>query len=129
MNRLVLAVAALVLFATPVFSADRPAPSAASRPRSPEMSTAGTVVEISDSLLKVERSLKGEVEIMEFVLEKPLAGITVGDQIKVSYREKGGRNVLLRTVPAKKTAIQKQKKADPRPAAGEGVERQNKPLR
>ncbi len=77
------------------------------------MSTAGKVLEVSDTILKIERTLKGKAEIMEFVLEKPFTNIAVGDQIKVSYLEKDGRNILIRVAPAKKTAVQKPKKERP----------------
>ncbi len=71
------------------------------------MSAAGTVLEISGTSLKIERTLKGKAEIMEFILEKPLPDVTAGDPVKVSYLEKDGRNVLIRVVPAKKTAVKK----------------------
>ncbi len=74
------------------------------------MSTAGKVLEVSDTVLKIERTLKGKAETMEFILEKSFTDITVGDQIKVSYLEKDGRNILIRVAPAKKTAVQKPKK-------------------
>ena len=64
------------------------------------MSTAGKVLEVSDTILKIERTLKGKAEIMEFILEKPFPNIAVGDQIKVSYLEKDGRNILIRVAPA-----------------------------
>ena len=35
-----------------------------------------------------------------------------GDQIKVSYREKDGRNILIRVAPAQKTAVRKAVKKD-----------------
>jgi hypothetical protein len=85
-------------------------------PRVPEMSTAGRVMTVSDTILKIERTLKGKAEIMEFVLEKPFANITVGDQLKVSYIEKNGQNVLIRVAPAQKTAVQKSKKETPKAA-------------
>ena len=69
------------------------------------MNTAGKVVEVSATILKIERTLKEKVEIMEFVLEKPFPDIVAGDQIKVSYREKGGQNILIRVAPAQKTAV------------------------
>ena len=94
-------------------------------PRAPEMSAAGKVLEISDKTLKIERTLKGEVEIMEFVLEKPYPHIVVGDQIKVSYLKKEGQNILIRVAPAKKTAVRKAGKKDPpkelKPAASPAV--------
>jgi hypothetical protein len=88
--------------------------------RVPEMSTAGRVIEVSDTLLKIERTLKGEAETMEFVLEKPFPRLTVGEQIKVSYRAKEGRNILIRVAPAKMTAIQKTKKETPKPEKAPG---------
>jgi hypothetical protein len=74
------------------------------------------VMEVNATILKIERTLKGEAETMEFLLEKPLANITVGNQIKVSYREKNGRNILIRVAPAKMTAVQKPKKDAPKAA-------------
>jgi hypothetical protein len=79
-------------------------------PRVPEMSTAGKVIEITATVLKIERTLKGEAETMELILEKPFPNIAVGDLIKVSYREKNGRKLLIRVAPAKMTAVQKPKK-------------------
>ena len=74
------------------------------------MSTAGKVLEVSDKVLKIERTLKGKTETMDFFLDKPFTDIAVGDQIKVDYLEKDGRNILIRVAPAKKTAVQKPKK-------------------
>jgi hypothetical protein len=73
----------------------------------PIVSAAGRVLEISETSLKMERSVKGETEIMEFVLETPLGNIAVGEQIKVSYKQKEMKNVLIRAQKAKKTAIVK----------------------
>jgi hypothetical protein len=87
-----------------------PKPSASVTPRVPEMSTAGKVLEVSDKVLKIERTLKGKTETMDFSLDKPFTDIAVGDQIKVDYLEKDGRNILIRVAPAKKTAVQKPKK-------------------
>jgi hypothetical protein len=75
--------------------------------REPVMSAAGKVLEISETFLKMERSAKGETEIMEFVLENPLYNINVGEQLKVSYRQKEKKYVLIRAQKAKKTAIVK----------------------
>ena len=102
---------------TPAIAADRQQPASASlTAHAPEMSTAGKVTAISDTVLKIERTLKGKVETMEFVLEKPFASVAVGDELKVSYTEKNGQNVLLRVAPAKKTAVQKMKKDNLRTA-------------
>jgi hypothetical protein len=81
-------------------------------PRITEMSTAGKVLEVSDATLKIERTLKGKAEIMEFMLEQPFPNIAAGDQIKVSYLEKDGHNVLIRVAPAQKTAVRKAVKKD-----------------
>jgi hypothetical protein len=111
---LIIAAAILFLYITLVFAAEK-APVPAPLPsRVPEMSTAGKVLEISDTLLKIERTLKGNAETMEFALEKPFPGINIGDQIKVNYREKGGRNILIRVTPAKMTAVQKGKPEPPK---------------
>ncbi len=99
-----------LLFFTLAFAAEKTPTVPSPRPRVPEMSTAGKVIEVSDTVLKIERTLKGETETMEFSLEKPFTTVAVGDQIKVSYREKDGRNILIRVAPAKMTAVQKLKK-------------------
>ena len=116
-----LTVAAILIFLcfTLVFAAEKPRSAPPRPPRIPEMSTAGMVLEISGTSLKIERTLKGKTEIMEFILEKPFPDIAAGDSVKVSYREKDGRNMLIRVAPAKKTAVKKavkkelQKKKDP----------------
>ena len=107
---LIVAVSLMLLSFALVFAAEKTATAPPTPPRVPEMSTAGKVIEVTAALLKIERTIKGEAEIMEFMLEKPFTNITVGDQIKVSYREKNGRNVLIRVAPAKMTAVQKPKK-------------------
>lgn len=90
-----------------VFAAEKPRSAPPIAPRIPEMSTAGTVLEISGTSLKIERTLKGKAEMMEFILEKPFPDVAAGDPVKVSYVEKDGRNVLIRVAPAKKTAVKK----------------------
>ena len=107
---LVIAAGLTLIYFTLSFAAEKPPTAPPIPPRVPEMSTAGKVLEVSDKVLKIERTLKGKAETMEFSLEKPFPDITVGDQIKVSYLEKDGRNILLRVAPAKKTAVQKTKK-------------------
>ena len=111
MKRFLAIAAGLTLICfTLAFAAEKAPPAPPLSPRVPEMSTAGKVLEISDKVLKIERTLKGKAETMEFSLEKSFTDITVGDQIKVSYLEKDGRNILTRVAPAKKTAVQKPKK-------------------
>jgi hypothetical protein len=109
-----LAMAAILIFIgfTLVFAAEKPVSAPPLPPRVPEMSAAGKVLEISDTILKIERTLKGKAEIMDFILEKPFPNIAAGDQVKVSYQEKGGRNVLIQVAPAQKTAVRKAVKKD-----------------
>ena len=104
-----LTLSAILMFLcfTLVFAAEKPRSAPPLHPRIPEMSTAGTVLEISGTSLKIERTLKSKAEIMEFMLEKPFPHIAVGDPVKVSYVEKDGRNVLIRVAPTKKTAVKK----------------------
>jgi hypothetical protein len=101
--------AAVLIFIgfTLAFAAEKPTSAPPLPPRIPEMSAAGKVLEISDTILKIERTLKGKAEITEFILEKPFPNIAAGDQIKVSYLERDGRNVLIRVAPAKMTAVKK----------------------
>jgi hypothetical protein len=102
-----LAFVLIVIGFTLALAAEQPQPSRPLPPRTPEMNTAGKVLEVSDTILKIERTLKGKVEIMEFILKKPFPNLAAGDQIKVSYCEKNGQNVLIRAAPAKKTAVRK----------------------
>jgi uncharacterized ParB-like nuclease family protein len=111
MKRFLVIAAALIGIAfTLALAAENPMPKPSVTPRVPEMSTAGKVLEVSDKVLKMERTLKGKTETMDFSLDKPFTDISVGDQIKVDYLEKDGRNMLIRVAPAKKTAVQKPKK-------------------
>jgi hypothetical protein len=108
MKRFLALAAVLILIGfTLAIAAEKPTVAPPLPPRIPEMSTAGKVLEVSDSILKIERTLKGKVEIMVFILEKPFSSLAAGDQIKVSYLEKDGRNVLIRVAPAQKTAVRK----------------------
>ena len=102
---------------TLAFAAEKPRSAPPLPPRIPEMSTAGTVLEISGTSLKIERTLKGKAEIMEFILEKPFPDVAAGDPVKVSYLEKDGRNVLIRVAPAKKTAVKKALPKEMKPVA------------
>lgn len=121
MKRFLTAAAVFMLLSyTPAFAAGKQPAGAPVPPRIPEMSVAGRVTEISASVLKIERTLKGKTETMEFILSTPLVNIAVGDQIKVSYLIKEGRNALLRTAPAQKTAVKKTKKDQKPVVAKEG---------
>ena len=113
MKRLMLFAAGLtfLLFAW-AFAADQPvstAPAAVTSQTAKitRMRAPGTVLEISDVVLKIERKIKDRVETMEFVLEKPVK-FKVGDRVRVSYVEKDGRMIATRVV---KTVIIQVKKA------------------
>jgi hypothetical protein len=56
----------------------------------------GKVASIDDSVLKLDCAVAGEVLTMEFQLERPLAGIAVGDHVKVTYRCEDSQNILER---------------------------------
>ena len=113
MKRFLTWAAVLILIGfTLALAAEKPPSAPPLSPRIPEMSTAGRVLEVSDAILKIERTLKGKAESMEFILEKPFPNIAAGDQIKVSYLEKDGRNILTRVAPAQKTAVRKAVKKD-----------------
>jgi hypothetical protein len=64
--------------------------------RAATMQAFGKVVEISDISVKIERTLKGDTEIMEFILEKPLTNIIVSDPVKIEYTEKDGKQTALK---------------------------------
>ena len=55
-----------------------------------KMNATGKVIEISDKAIKIERTVKNNVETMEFVLDKPAENIAVNDAVKIAYVEKDG---------------------------------------
>lgn len=57
------------------------------------MHATGKVIEISNDTIKIERTIKGDVESMEFTLDKPVANIGVNDSVKIEYVEKDGKLV------------------------------------
>lgn len=59
--------------------------------KSAKMNARGKVVEISDKAVKIERSIKGNVEIMEFALETPAMNVAVNDSVKIDYSVKDGK--------------------------------------
>ncbi len=62
-----------------------------------KMRAPGTILEITDSTLIIERKVKDKVEKMAFVLEKPMK-FKVGDKVRVSYVEADGRMIVTRIV-------------------------------
>ena len=118
MKRLMLFAAGLtfLLFAW-AFAADQPvstAPAAvpSQTAKITRMRAPGTVLEISDVMLKIERKIKDRVETMEFVLEKPVK-FKVGDRVRVSYVEKDGKMNATRVVNVKPVILQSKKTAKP----------------
>ena len=139
MKRLMIFVVGLVfVFSTVAFAVDKPAAAAkakepvavtekatAAAPKAAvaepvakavketKMTATGKVTEISDVMLKIERTVKGKTETMEIVLEKACLKIKVGDKVKVTYVTKDGKDVAVKVVSkvAKKSA-KKAKKAE-----------------
>ena len=69
----------------------------------------GVVKGLSDTTILVERAVKGKVELIEFVLDKPTEKIEVGDKVRVSYLKKEGKNIATMVTPivAKKVTNKK----------------------
>jgi len=63
-----------------------------------KMRAAGVVMEISDTALKIERKIKDKAETMEFVLERALNKIKVGNKVRVSYITREGKNVATKVM-------------------------------
>ncbi len=61
-----------------------------------KMKATGRVVEVTDTSLKIERTVKGTVEPFEFALEKQLTKIKVGDKVMITYILKDEKNVITR---------------------------------
>jgi hypothetical protein len=66
-----------------------------------KMQARGKVIEISETSVKIERTVKDKAEIMEFILENPAANIDVNDFIKVSYTVNDGKLVASRITKVK----------------------------
>ena len=84
------------------------------------MRAIGTVKDLTDSALRIERNVTAEV--MEFNLENPLPKISVGDKVVVSYIEKDGKNIAKRV----NKAVAKKKNVTPQ--AGGPVPVKNPPV-
>jgi hypothetical protein len=88
----------ICLLAVFAFAADKPATNAnkgavlkATNVKTAKMNARGKVVEISGKAIKIERSIKGNAEIMEFALENPVLNIAVNDSVKIDYSVKEGK--------------------------------------
>jgi hypothetical protein len=113
----------IFLLSTLAFAVDKPASpvKAASVKtnivKAAKMHATGKVTEISDESIKIERTVKGDVETMEFSLEKPVKNIFVNDSVKIDYLEKDGKLTASRVAKVifKKKEI---KPAEVKPASG-----------
>ncbi len=68
----------------------------------------GTVVNLSDTKIKIEFKKKGKVETMEFALLKPVKA-EVGEKVTVYYTEKDGQKEAFK-VKVKKASAKKSTK-------------------
>ncbi len=68
-------------------------------PKETRVSITGVVKDISETRISVARTVRGETEIMEFVLDKAVEKVNVGDKVKVNYIKKDGKNIATRVTP------------------------------
>jgi len=116
-------VGTVFLLSTLAFAADKAVSPAKAYPvktnivKAAKMHATGKVIEISDESIKIERTVKGDVETMEFALEKPVKNIIVSDSVKIDYLEKDGKLTASRV--AKVTFKKKEiKPAEVKPVSG-----------
>ena len=118
MKKALYIVGLIFVLSTFAFAVDRPASSIKTDTvktnivKAARMHATGKVVDISDEAVKIERTVKGDVETMEFALEKPAKNINVNDSVKIDYVEKEGKliasrvaKVILRQKEIKQTQI------------------------
>ena len=116
-------VGAIFLLSTLAFAADKTASPVNADPvktnvvKAARMHATGKVVEISGDSIKIERTVKGDIENMEFALDKPSTGIIVNDSVKIDYTEKDGKLIASRVVKVtfKKKEV---KTSEAKPASG-----------
>jgi hypothetical protein len=102
------------VLSTFAFAVDRPVSAVKGDPvktnivKAAKMHATGKVIEISDESVKIERTVKGDVETMEFALEKPVKNISINDSVKIDYMEREGKLIASRV--AKVTFKQKELK-------------------
>jgi poly(3-hydroxyalkanoate) synthetase len=77
-------------------STDKVSPVNTNIVKAAKMHATGKVIEISDTSIKIERTIKGDVQTMEFALEKPVKNIIVNDFVKIAYMEKDGKLIASR---------------------------------
>ncbi|MDP2853084.1 MAG: hypothetical protein Q8O28_02415 [Smithellaceae bacterium] len=99
MKKALVCIAGLIcILAAFSYAADKPAAEAnkgaglkTANVKTAKMNASGKVVEISSTAIKIERSIKGNAEIMEFALENPVQDIVVNDSVKIDYSVKDGK--------------------------------------
>ena len=113
----------IFLLSTLAFAIDKPASPVKTAPvktnivKAAKMHATGKVIEISNEAVKIERTVKGDVETMEFALEKPDKDIIINDSVKIDYTEKDGKLIASRV--AKVTFKKKEiKPAEATPDSG-----------
>ena len=90
------------ILSTLAFAADKAASTAKTGPiktnivKAAKMHATGKVIEISDASIKIERTVKGDVETMEFALEKPVKNIIINDSVRIAYTENDGKLIASR---------------------------------
>ncbi len=118
MRRLTMLVAGFVLiFSAYVFAADvsstTPAkvepskPVTVKMPKETKVRITGVVKEISDTMIVVERTVKGKTETMGFALDKPVEKIKAGDKVTVSYIKKEDKYIATRVTPVARKVLKK----------------------
>ncbi len=125
MRRLIVFAAGfLFVFCTCIFAAEGPSATPAKAepskkfavkpPKETRVSITGVVQDISDTMITVERTVKGKTETMGFTLDKPVEKIKAGDKVRVSYIKREDKYIAIRVTPviAKKII----KKVAPKPA-------------
>ena len=90
------------------FAADKPATDT-TKVDPAKMNATGKVIEISDSSIKIERTVKGNAETMKFILDKPAENIAVNDSVKIAYIEKDGQLLASQVAKSKPKKIEKKK--------------------
>ena len=100
---LVCAIGLVFLLAVFAFAAEKPGAHSAQKvvSKTATMNARGKVVEISEKAVRIERSIKGSVEVMEFALENPAADIAVNDFVKIDYTIKDGKLTASRVAKPK----------------------------
>jgi len=63
-----------------------------------KMNATGKVIVISDEFIRIERTIRGNVEAMQFALEKPAENIATDDIVKIAYVNQNGRLIATRVV-------------------------------